>query len=252
MVTEVHTNIIKEFEAGNARVRAGEPLHNGQDIATLMSLKDGQSPVAAVLECSDSRVNFVLATDSPLGRVFVVKVAGEIVGPSEVASLEYAVQHLKVPMIFIVAHENCGAIAAGVKAPDGHVHKEGQSHLCSMVETIRKHLEPYIAKHENDPGLVEAAMYQALAVRREMIESSALIKAAVAGGHLAIVPAFLRFETGALTFFPYKIPATALNGPDSCQLCVPEKCNGDNFSRCRLERNIGLPDGVPARDIQGI
>ena len=83
--------------------------------ADLTAMVEGQSPSAAVLCCSDSRVGPEHILDQGLGDIFVVRVAGNIAGLSELGNLEYAVEHLKVPLLLVLRHEGCGAVKAALQ-----------------------------------------------------------------------------------------------------------------------------------------
>ena len=74
-----------------------------------------QSPIAAVLSCSDSRVPPEHVLDKKIGEVFVVRVAGKVPGTAVIGSLEYAILHLKVPFLLVLGHEGCGAIKAALE-----------------------------------------------------------------------------------------------------------------------------------------
>jgi carbonic anhydrase len=78
------------------------------------SLTTGQTPFAVVVCCSDSRVPPELVFDQGLGDVFVVRVAGNVVDPVVLGSVEYAVEHLHVPLVIVLGHEDCGAVRAAM------------------------------------------------------------------------------------------------------------------------------------------
>jgi carbonic anhydrase len=109
--------------AGNMRFVQG--LFLGRNLLDLRkSLTRGQTPMAAVLCCSDSRVPAEIVFDQSLGDLFVVRTAGLVLEPTAIGSLEYAVAHLHVPLLVIKGHEACGAITAAVEHPDldeGHI-----------------------------------------------------------------------------------------------------------------------------------
>ena len=100
--------------AGNERFVAGKPQHGHQDIARRIKLEGGQAPCAVVLTCSDSRVIPELIFDIGLGDLFVIRVAGNIVEDDEAGSIEYAVEHLDVPLVIALGHEGCGAVTAAL------------------------------------------------------------------------------------------------------------------------------------------
>jgi len=75
-------------------------------------LKDGQEPFATILGCSDSRVPVEIIFDQGLGDLFVIRVAGNIVAPSQVGSVEFAAERFKTGLVVVLGHQNCGSIAA--------------------------------------------------------------------------------------------------------------------------------------------
>jgi carbonic anhydrase len=100
--------------AGNKRYLEGRRIAANRE-PDRQQLVAGQIPLAAVLCCSDSRVPPEHIFDQAHGEIFVVRVAGNIARPSEVGSLEYSVQHLKVPLVLVMGHEGCGAVKAALE-----------------------------------------------------------------------------------------------------------------------------------------
>ena len=88
------------------------------DVSLRASLTEGQQPFAIVLSCADSRVVPEMIFDCNIGELFVVRVAGNIANASSIASIEYAVAHLKCKMILVLGHESCGAVTAAVNGGD--------------------------------------------------------------------------------------------------------------------------------------
>lgn len=103
---------------GNDRFVAGVPRHPNQDAARRHELADGQAPFAAFFGCSDSRVAAEVVFDRGLGDLFVVRTAGHVVDSMTLASLEFAVEILDVPLVVVLGHDSCGAVGAGVRAVD--------------------------------------------------------------------------------------------------------------------------------------
>ena len=96
--------------AGNQRFVDAQMQHPGQDPDHRLKLSQGQQPFATILTCSDSRLPPELLFDQGLGDLFVARVAGNIVDPALLGSVEYAVGHLKTPLIVVIGHEKCGAV----------------------------------------------------------------------------------------------------------------------------------------------
>src|SRR3954466_12057178 len=100
--------------AGNQRFLAGGPEHPNQDAARRAEVAPGQRPFAVLFGCSDSRLAAEIIFDQGLGDLFVIRTAGHVVGPEVLGSIEYAVANLDVPLIAVLGHDSCGAIAASL------------------------------------------------------------------------------------------------------------------------------------------
>ncbi len=119
---------------GNARYAANKP--NERDFSSGRAARvQAQYPIAAILSCADSRVAPELAFDQGPGDIFVVRVAGNIVSPELLASLEYGVQFLGVPLIMVLGHSGCGAVDAAIKVLKTKAVLPG--HLPELVSAIK-------------------------------------------------------------------------------------------------------------------
>ena len=137
---------LERLMAGNARYAANEP--NERDFSAGRAQRaEGQAPIAAIVSCSDSRVVPDLVFDQSPGSLFVVRLAGNIVDDDAYASLEYAVKFLGAPLIMVVGHSNCGAVAAAIKVVTERAEMPG--HLPGLIKAI----EPaVIAAHGRHPS----------------------------------------------------------------------------------------------------
>lgn len=106
----------QSLSEGNERFRNSDPDRPNQDSRRRRQLLSGQMPHAVILSCSDSRAPVEILFDQGLGDVFVIRTAGEITDLSVLASLEYAVVSLEVPLVVVLGHEKCGAVAAAAHA----------------------------------------------------------------------------------------------------------------------------------------
>ena len=106
----------KEMVRGNERFVAGEPHHPRQDVERREELAHAQAPHAALFGCSDSRLAAEIIFDKGLGDLFVVRNAGQVISDSVIGSLEYAVAVLEVPLILVLGHDECGAVAAAIES----------------------------------------------------------------------------------------------------------------------------------------
>ncbi len=107
------------------------------DAATRASLATSQKPYAVVLTCSDSRVPPEIIFDEGLGKIFVIRVAGNVPDPIVLGSIEYAAEHLGSPLVMVLGHERCGAVSAAVGA-------KGKSTGSANIDAIVKAIEPTI------------------------------------------------------------------------------------------------------------
>ena len=109
---------LEDLMAGNARFVAGEPLGPLPTVRRAESAL-GQAPFATILSCSDSRVPVEMVFDHGPGDIFVVRVAGNFVNDDGLASIEFAVTELKSPLVMVLGHTGCGALAAAIAALGG-------------------------------------------------------------------------------------------------------------------------------------
>ncbi len=115
---------LSKLQEGNKRFVSGELAKKDIGENRRKELTKGQSPFATVLSCSDSRVAPELIFDQGLGDIFIVRVAGNVVEPTTLGSIEYAVEHLHTPLLVILGHESCGAVQATLDAkgePEGNI-----------------------------------------------------------------------------------------------------------------------------------
>jgi carbonic anhydrase len=124
----------KALKEGNERFVAGKPAHPSQSVDHRASLADGQKPTAVVFGCADSRVAAEIIFDQGLGDMFVVRTAGHVIDSAVLGSIEYAVTVLDVPLIVVLGHDSCGAVAATLTALDGGVIPRG--YVRDLVERV--------------------------------------------------------------------------------------------------------------------
>ena len=110
------TEAWRRLADGNERFVDDRPEHPRQDADRRAELASGQQPVAAILGCSDSRVAAEVLFDQGLGDLFVIRNAGQVASASAIASIEYAVAVLGVPLVVVLAHDRCGAVKAAIDA----------------------------------------------------------------------------------------------------------------------------------------
>lgn len=184
----------REFARGNARFVSGEPLHPRQDVERRTGLAAAQAPHAALFGCSDSRLAAEIIFDKGLGDLFVVRNAGQVISPSVVGSLEYAVEVLRVPLILVLGHDACGAVQAAIDA-EGPDAAPLPSHIASLIAPIRPAVRR-AAIVDGAPDPDDVGREHLRDTVGELLRSSELIGAAIAAGTLGIVGANYRLAEG--------------------------------------------------------
>src|SRR4051812_44937457 len=139
---------LERLRAGNARFASnqasGRPLSINPGGAQLVR---GQEPFAVVLGCSDSRVPAELVFDQGFGDLFVIRVAGNIVAPSQVGSVEFAVSRFRTRLVVVMGHSQCGAVAATLEEILGRSTTPSRN-LRSIVDRMRPSLEALLSGRE--------------------------------------------------------------------------------------------------------
>jgi len=157
------------------------------------SLAAGQQPYAIILSCSDSRVPPEILFDKGLGEIFVIRVAGNVVSPHELGSIEYAVEHIGSPLLMVLGHERCGAVTAAVKA-DG---KPMEGNVGSLIASIAPAVTTAKGSGATGPELVEAACNANVEnVTAEIKAKSPVVAEALHAGHVKIVGAKYDLDSG--------------------------------------------------------
>jgi carbonic anhydrase len=175
---------------GNDRFLADEPQHPRQDAHRRTELAEGQRPVAVVLGCSDSRVAAEVLFDQGLGDLFVIRNAGQVASASAIASVEYGVAVLGVPLVVVLAHDSCGAVQAAIDAaaPDA---PPLPPLIAAHIQAIRPAVRA--AAEGGAPAVGEAHLQSTVA---SLLGASDLLSAAVADGSVDVIGAQYRLAEG--------------------------------------------------------
>jgi len=189
---------------GNSRfiadVRSRENLPSR---ARRVELAAGQAPFAAILGCSDSRVPVEIVFDQGLGDLFVIRVAGNIVAPSQIGSVEFAAEKFGTRLVVVLGHSQCGAIMTTLEQLQRP--KENQSHnLHSIVDLVRPSVEELLAsdlKHDLGRLIHEAVRANIRASVKRLRHGSEIIENLIQKDGLRIVGAEYSLETGEVDFF---------------------------------------------------
>ena len=181
---------------GNARYAANAP--NERDFSSGRAARvTAQFPIAAILSCADSRVAPELVFDQGPGDLFVVRVAGNCLNTDLLASLEYAVEMLGVPLAVVLGHSGCGAVKAAIKVMKEDATLPG--HLPELIRTIKPAV--VVAGKAPSGDLLDNAIVEN--VRRTvaaLTRANPIIKPTHAAGHLMIVGGVYDLATGKIAF----------------------------------------------------
>jgi carbonic anhydrase len=180
---------LKKLLDGNDRFVNDKAIHPNQNEARRKEVLSGQNPFAAVLHCSDSRDPIELLFDQGIGDIFGIRVAGNIANdPAVLASIEYAAEHLKVPLILVLGHQDCGAVKATIAGgtPEGHI--GFLTEIISAAVSNARNIEGDLLENS-----IRANIEMALAYLKN---SEPILKKLVEEGKLKIVGAYYNLESG--------------------------------------------------------
>ena len=168
-----------------------------------MELAAGQAPFAAILGCSDSRVPVEIVFDQGLGDLFVIRVAGNIVAPSQIGSVEFAAEQFGSRLVVVLGHSRCGAIETTLEQLRRPVENQSRN-LHSIVDLVRPSVEGLLAtdlKHDHEALLHAAVRANIRASVRHLRHGSDIIENLIQNAGLRVVGAEYSLETGVVDFF---------------------------------------------------
>ena len=197
---------LERLKKGNQRFIQGETTHlkmlSHQQRA---EMAEHQEPFAIILGCSDSRVPAEMVFDQGLGDLFVIRVAGNIVAPSQVGSVEFAAESFSCPLVVVLGHSHCGAIHSTIDAlrsPE----KATSANLMSIVSRVRPSVEMLMQtelKDDLEKLSKHAVRANVFAAVNQLRHGSAVIESLIAKGKLKVVGAEYSLESGEVEFFNF-------------------------------------------------
>jgi carbonic anhydrase len=196
------TEALDRLRDGNRRF-AADDSDRGALSSRRQEVAAGQNPFAIILGCSDSRVPAEIVFDQGLGDLFVIRVAGNIVAPSQVASVEFAAEQFGTRLVVVLGHSNCGAITATISELE-RPPAERSRHLGSIVDRVRPAVEPLL---ENGGAadrelLIHRAVRANIRVAADHLRhGSAILERMIRDQGLLVVGAEYDLETGLVEFF---------------------------------------------------
>lgn len=198
---------LARLQDGNRRFVAGLRSEESQSSHLRRALTaERQSPFAIILGCSDSRVPAEIVFDQGLGDLFVIRVAGNIVAPSQIGSVEFAATNFGTPLVVVLGHSQCGAILATLEFLQQGSPQEQSEGSRSIVERIRPAVESLLVEH----GPADLAALCGQAVRANVAASvdqlkhgSSVLEQLIGDQKLQIVGAEYSLETGMVEFLDF-------------------------------------------------
>jgi carbonic anhydrase len=188
---------LARLKAGNQRFVSGQSRFPNRQPQVLEDLAKGQQPYATILGCSDSRVPPELVFDAGLGDLFIIRVAGNVLGPSINATLQYAAVHLHTPLFVVLGHEGCGAVKATLASKfEGASYRARISWLLQEIEPALDGLDASLSPD----ALLSAAVLANVAHTTRALADSPEGRAALALGPTKLVGAVYDIESGRVRF----------------------------------------------------
>ncbi|RZL02184.1 MAG: carbonic anhydrase [Rubrivivax sp.] len=207
MTSASHTaaqQALERLREGNRRfvdsVQAGQPLHGP---TKPIELGQPQNPFAIILGCSDARVPAEMVFDQGLGDLFVIRVAGNIVAPSQVGSVEFAASRFGTPLVVVLGHSGCGAIVATIEELQQPASSAASRNIHSIVNRVRPSVEGLLAtelRHDMDKLVHHAVRANVRASVNQLRHGSELLEHLIQHEGLMVVGAEYSLDTGAVEF----------------------------------------------------
>lgn len=188
---------LRRLQEGNARFVSGRARFATAPREVLKALVNGQQPFATILGCSDSRVPPELVFDAGFGELFIVRVAGNVLGPQILGTLQYAGAHLRTPLFVVMGHEGCGAVTAAIETRfSGAAHK---SRIALLLESILPALDGLDGTQPQEALLRLAVEANVRHTMRALLDTpEAKLRAAI--GDVKLVGAVYELESGRVRF----------------------------------------------------
>lgn len=194
------------LKAGNRAFLSGDSRLGHVTAHDLDALQGGQHPIATIVGCADSRTPPTILFNQGLGRLFIIRVAGNTVDRRGLASIVYAVKHLHCPLVVVMGHTGCGAVAAAEAVVDGRAELDP-----SLEEMIVPILPAVLtARHKGGPDQAKLAVEEnARRVVARLLTADTALAEAVHNGTIQIIAAVKDMATGRVDFLDEPAPAVA-------------------------------------------
>ena len=188
------TDVLARLIEGNERFLRGEARNMKFCEETLANLAARQRPFATILGCSDSRVAPELIFDAGLGELFVIRVAGNVVSPEVIGSIQYAAAHLETSLFVVLGHEGCGAVHAALEAL--HQGVQHRSRIARLLENIIRGVTDVSTELDPDEQLQRAVVANVRWAMQQILATPEVKTRAIEGRMLLLVGAVYEIATG--------------------------------------------------------
>ncbi len=188
---------------GNKRFVSGSLAQKDVGEGRRKELAGGQSPFAIVVTCSDSRVAPEIIFDEGLGDIFVVRVAGNVLDPISLGSIEYAAEHLHAPLLVLMGHEKCGAVSAALDAKG-----EPEGNIGAILKKIMPAVKKAKTKGGSKDDMLNNAIRENVALSYKDIRGkSPVLKHLIDKGELKVVAGVYHLASGEVEQLPLEVAA---------------------------------------------
>lgn len=182
---------LRKLITGNQRF-VNKRTTSADHLTRLEEVAPKQTPFATILGCSDSRVPIEVIFDQGLGDLFVIRVAGNVVTPTEIASIEYGVSVLKTRVLLVLGHRSCGAVSAALKG----------GHLMGQMNILIDSIQPAVSRSAKQPGdPVENAVRENVFLQMERLQNSSIVARFLHERQIKLAGGYFDLNTGEVSIF---------------------------------------------------
>jgi carbonic anhydrase len=200
------SDALQRLTDGNTRFVSNVRNHDSlAGEARRVEVAAGQEPFAIILGCSDSRVPAEIIFDQGLGDLFVIRVAGNIVAPSQIGSVEFAAERYGTRLVVVLGHSQCGAILATIEQLNRPTVNQSKN-LHSIVDRVRPSVEPLLRtelRHDPDALVRDAVRANVRVSAAHLRHGSQILEQLIENDGLVVVGAEYSLETGLVDFFDF-------------------------------------------------
>src|SRR3972149_2990070 len=184
---------LQRLKEGNQRYVSMKPIHPNLSIERRTEVAKGQKPFAIIFECVDSRVPPELVFDRGLGDLFVIRTAGQALDNAGLGSIEFGVEELNIPLVMVLGHEKCGAVAATIEV----LEKKAQAH--GQIRTLVELIKPAVEEVKGQSGnLLDNAIRANIALGVNKLKTSPILSEHLEKDKIKIVGAYYNLDTGVV------------------------------------------------------